>query len=77
MTELTKEYLDKKLDGQTTEIKSYVDDKVSSVEEKINDMAGMVARGFEEIKKELDVRHEVENLNRRISKIEHALNIKN
>jgi len=76
MLELTKEYLDKKLDGQTAEIKSYIDDKISSVEEKIDDLAVMVARGFEEVKKEIDVRSEVENLGRRMVRIEQALNIK-
>ena len=89
MSELTKEYLDKKLDSQTVEIKSYVDDRVDGLatkkdlenlvisdEEKIDDLAVMVARGFEEVKKELDVRTQVENLDHRMVRIEQALNIK-
>lgn len=77
MSELTKEYLDKKLDSQTQEIKSYVDDKVSFIDEKIDGLARMTANGLEEIKSELNVKKEVDNLNRRISLIEQALNIKN
>lgn len=114
MSDLTREYLDKKLDGQTKEIKSYVDDRISSVEENLEtkiegletkietevgrlemkiesevgrlevkiesevaELARMTNNGFEEIKRELDVRKEVANLDRRTFRIEQALNIKN
>lgn len=130
MSELTAEYLDKKLGEQTEILKSYVDvktqyldsriDKIetsvdrletsvdrletsvgkletsvdgietsvgklemsidrleSSLEEKIDDLARMTARGFEEIRRELDVRGQVQDLDKRIGKVEHALNIRN
>ena len=91
MLELTKEYLDKKLDSQTKDIKSYVNDRFSSIEEKIEaevrsletkiesevaDLARMTVNGFEEIKRELDVKKEVESLSHRMVRIEQALNIK-
>ncbi|MEK7603672.1 MAG: hypothetical protein AAB461_00950 [Patescibacteria group bacterium] len=76
MADLTKEYLDKKLDNQTAEIKSYVDGRVSSVEDKIDNLARMTANGLSEIKAELDVREEMDDLKQRMTRIEHALNIK-
>lgn len=57
MSDLTREYLDKKLDSQTKEIKSYVDDRISSVEENLDtkiehevaELAGMVSRRFDKL----------------------------
>ncbi len=77
MSELTKEYLDQKIDSQTTELKSYVDEKIVGLDEKIDSLARMTANGLAEIKRELDVREQVEGLNQRIFRIEQALNIKN
>ena len=84
MSELTKEYLDKKLDSQTTELKSYVGEKISSVEENLDtkienevaDLAGMMSRRFDELEKKLDVRAEVDQLKSQMSKVWQALNIK-
>jgi len=81
MSDLTKEYLDKQLDSQTKELKSYVEEKIVGLDTKIeNEIAGLAritANGFEEIKRELDVRKEVASLDRRTFRIEQALNIKN
>lgn len=77
MSDLTREYLDKKLDSQTTELKSYVEEKVVGLDEKIDSLARMTANGLAEIKRELDVKDRVDNLDRRMFKIEQALNIKN
>ena len=94
MSELTKEYLDKKLDKLTTkdDLKR-IDNKIetlatkkdledlegnlmSHIEEEIGKLAVMTSNGLEEIKRELDVRTQVENLDHRMIRIEQALNIK-
>lgn len=88
MSELTKEYLDKKLDSQTTELKFYVDEKIGGLDEKIDsldakienevaNLAGMMSRRFDELEKKLDVRAEVDHLKSQMSKVWQALNIKN
>ena len=77
MSELSREYLDKQLNSQTTELKSYVGEKIVGLDEKIDSLARMTANGLAEIKRELDVREQVEGLNKRIFRIEQALNIKN
>ena len=69
MSDLTKEYLDKKLNSQTKEIKSFVESEVA-------DLAGIVSRRFDEIEKKLDLREEVDQLKIQMSKVWHALNIK-
>ncbi|MBI2676639.1 MAG: hypothetical protein HYX21_01620 [Candidatus Yanofskybacteria bacterium] len=74
MSELTKEYLDKQLNKLAT--KDDIEDVKSLVTEEVGKLAIMTANGFEEIKKDLDVRSEVKNLNRRMSRIEQSLNIK-
>jgi len=107
MAELTREYLDKKLDKlatkndikhvesliqeEVTSLAKNVDEKIDSlaknvdekidslaknVDEKIDSLAMMVANSLEEIKSELDVKKEVESLNRRMFRIEQALDIK-
>lgn len=71
MSELTREYLDKKLDSQTTELKSYVDNKIDDVKnlvtEEVAELAGMVSRRFDEVEKKLDVRAEVDELKVKMS----------
>ena len=96
MAELTREYLDKKLDKlatkndikhvesliqeEVTSLAKNVDERIDSlaknVDEKIDSLAMMVANSLEEIKSELDVKKEVESLNRRMFRIEQALDIK-
>ena len=83
MSDLTKEYLDQKLDKLVTKdnIKNGLDSLESNlklhVEQEIVELARMTSNGFEEIKRELDVRKEVASLDRRTFRIEQALNIKN
>ena len=75
MSELTKEYLDKKLDKLATkqDIKS-LDVKI---ENEVADLAGMMSRRFDELEKKLDVRAEVDELKIKMNKVYGALNIKN
>lgn len=77
MTELSKEYFDKKLDtlatkqdieAQTKELKTYTDQQVEK-------LATMVADGFEEVKELLDVRERVKQLESDMHKIKEALRI--
>ena len=71
MAELTKEYLDKQLGKLATK------SSINNLDKKIDNLAMIVANGFAEVKRELDVRDEVAALNRRMSRIEQALNLKN
>lgn len=79
MSDLTKEYLDKQLNSQTKEIKSYVNNKIDGlaqdVEKQIEGLARMTADGLTDIKRELDVKDQVDKLDRRIVRIEEALNV--
>ena len=85
MSELTKQYFDKQLNGQTKEIKSYVDSRISSVEEKLDtkienevaSLAGMMSRRFDELEQKLDVRVEVDQLKVKMNKVWQVLDIKN
>ena len=86
MSDLTKEYLDKQLDKLATkndieDVKVLVKTEVGRLETKIEteiaELARMAQNGFEEVKRELDVRKEVASLDRRTFRIEQALNIKN
>ena len=61
------------VDGLRTDI----DGVRGLVVKEVGKLARMTADGLEEIKRELDVRSEVENLNHRMIRIEQALNIKN
>ena len=69
MSDLTKEYLDNKLNSQTKEIKSFVESEVA-------DLAGIVSRRFDELEKKLDLREEIDQLKIQMSKVWSALNIK-
>lgn len=89
MAEITKEYLDKQLEKLATKtdirgvkadvqsVKTEVESMKNLVTSEVGKLARMTADGFEEIKNELDVRKEVVNLNRRMMRIEQALNIRN
>ena len=88
MSELTKQYFDKQLGKLATkedlkklvtknDLKSEIGRLELKVEDEIANLARMTADGFEEIKKKLDVRKDVENLDRRVYRVEQALNIKN
>ncbi|OGN32843.1 MAG: hypothetical protein A3I92_00815 [Candidatus Yanofskybacteria bacterium RIFCSPLOWO2_02_FULL_43_10b] len=89
MADLTKEYfdkqlknlatkqdigkLDKKIDKLEIELKSFVE---IHVEEKIDVLARAVNTGFEDVIKRLDFRERVEELERKMSKMEKALNLR-
>ena len=88
MSDLTKEYLDKKLDKLATkeDIKG-LDVKIGGLEAKIENLdvkienevanlAGMMSRRFDEVEKKLDLREEIDELKVKMSKVWQALNIK-
>ena len=75
MSELTKEYLDQQLGKLAT--KEDIEDVKNLVVSEVANLARMTADGLEEIKRELDVKTQVENLNYKVNRIEQALNIKN
>ncbi|MDO8495278.1 MAG: hypothetical protein Q7S32_01975 [bacterium] len=77
MSDLTKEYFDKQLGNlatkadlalQTQDLKSYTDDK-------IDELAGMVERRFDEVERKLDVREEVDRLKTQMKKVWDALHL--
>ncbi len=72
MTMLTKEYLDKTLDKHSTRIEKKIEKKI---EEEISSLAKIVAKGFDDITKRLDVRERVEKLEKKMTKVESALNV--
>ena len=89
MSELTKQYFDKQLGKLATKediknVRVVLETKIENVktgietkiESEIAGLARMTNNGLEEIKNELNVKKEVENLNHRMTRIEHALNIK-
>lgn len=69
MTTLTKEYFDERLSGQTTRIEKKIEDE-------IHGLATMVAKGFDDLAKRLDVRERVEKLEQQMSKVGSALNVR-
>ena len=83
MSDLTKEYLDKKLDKLVTKenLKDGLDALESNLklhtEQEVADLAGMMSRRFDELEKKLDVRAEVDELKIKMNKVYGALNIKN
>lgn len=68
MANLTKEYFDKTIKDLKSELKSHIDDKNEK-------LARMVNTGFEDVIKRLDVRERVESLERKMGKMEKALNL--
>jgi hypothetical protein len=69
MTTLTKEYFDERLNEQTTQIEKKIEDE-------IHGLATMVAKGFDDLAKGLDVRDRVGELEKKMSKGESALNVR-
>ena len=67
MTTLTKEYFDQRME--------HMDGRFDSVEKSIEDLAAMTARGFADLEKRLDVRERLETLEKKMSKVESALNV--
>jgi enolase len=65
MTTLTKEYFDQRLN------------KVEkNMEDEIHGLAAMTAKGFDDIIKRLDVHERVEKLEKKMAKVETALNVR-
>lgn len=67
--ELSKEHFDKQLAAHTARIER-------KVEEEVHGLATMVAKGFADIEKRLDVRERVDQLERKMTKVESALNVR-
>ncbi len=74
--------LTRKFDGLTQELSEFkeeivnkIDNVETSLETSTGDLARITADSFEEIKAKLDVKKEVEILNKRMGKLEQALNI--
>ena len=78
MTDLTKKHFDSKL-GQIgkrlDQTATKVDLESLATKKDLGELAGMVSRGFEEVKEQLDVRKQVKDLNQRMHRIEQALNL--
>jgi len=72
MSDLTKEYFDKRLDG----MQAAIDQRFDDVQKEINDLARMTAIGFSELDKRLDVRERLETLEKKMTKVESALNVR-
>ena len=80
MADLTKEYFDKTIkdltahtDKKTNSLKIYLE---THIEEKIDELAIAVNKGFEDVIKRLDVRERLEELERKMGKMEKALNLR-
>ena len=69
MADLTKEYFDKTIKDLKVDLKSYI-------KEENEELARMVNTGFEDVIKRLDFRERVEELERKMSKMEKALNLR-
>ena len=85
MSDITREYLDKKLDKLAskqdiarleTKIETEVGRLETKIETEVADLAGMMSRRFDELDKKLDVRADVDQLKVQMTKVWHALNIK-
>lgn len=82
MSELTKEYLDKKLDKLVTKddlnngLNLLESNLKLHTEHEVAELARITNNGLNEIKRELDVRAEVDQLKSQMSKVWQALNIK-
>ena len=67
MSELTKEYFDQNMER--------IDKRFDSVEKKIENEASDLATMVSNLEDRIDVRDQVQNLDKRMKKIESALNI--
>ncbi len=74
MNTLTKKYFDEVLDKHTSRIEKInkLDVKIDGVE---TNLAQMIAKGFADIEKRLDVQERVEKLKKKMTKVETALNV--
>lgn len=88
MSDLTREYLDKKLnrlatkddlDGLATkeDLNTLEGNLKLYTEQEVAELAGMVSRRFDKLEKKLDLREEVDQLKAQMKKVWDALNIKN
>jgi hypothetical protein len=68
MTTLTKEYFDRRLSEQTSQIEKKIEDESHG-------LATMVANGFADLEKRFDVRERVETLEKKMTKVQSALNV--
>ena len=90
MANLTTEYLDKKFgqidkkfDNVVKELKSYTDTRVGAAvkelkgyaNEKQDEMATMVNKGFEDVLKRLDVKDRMDKLEKKVEKVYEALHL--
>lgn len=55
--------------------KKYFDERMDETQKDLHDLATMVANGFSDIEKRLDVRERVEKLEKKMNKVESALNV--
>jgi hypothetical protein len=72
MDTLTKGYFDEKLSEKLSEHTSRIKEKI---EQEVHSLATMVAKGFADIEKRIDVRERVEKLERKMTKVGSALNV--
>jgi len=80
MTNLTKEYFDKKLDGLSRSVDKKLsvltEDLKSYVSDKNEELARLVSASFEDVIKRLDVRERVEKLEKKVGRIMEAINLR-
>ena len=87
MSDLTKQYFDKQLGKLATkdeisklatkeDLKSEIAGLESKIEDEVASLARITKNGLEEIKLELDMRKQYQNLERRVFSIEQALDVK-
>jgi len=60
----------------TTLTKEYFDQRLDDVHKGIDDLPKMTANGFADLEKRLDVRDRVEKLEKKMTKVESALNVR-
>lgn len=82
MSELTKEYFDQQIGGLRSDVntqidglRSKMDKRFDAVEKKIESEASDLATMVSNLEDRIDVRDQVQNLDKRMKKIESALNI--
>lgn len=84
--ELTKEYFDSKLEGLATkadlerfatkdDLATLEQRLITHTDERVDELARMVQRGFEDITKRLDVRQEVQELKSQMHEVRRELNL--
>jgi hypothetical protein len=74
--ELTKEYLDQALGGLATKADLVKAMALLATSEQVEDLARMVADGFEDTRRRLDVTAQIEIFEHKFQKLEEALHIK-